>query len=35
MDALNHINLAWLPVAAIATGALGAGIGWLLAGRRR
>jgi len=34
-DALNHLNLAWLGPAAIAAGALGAGIGWLASRRRR
>ncbi|WP_277347786.1 MULTISPECIES: hypothetical protein [unclassified Streptomyces] len=29
IDALNHLNLAWLYIAAVAAGAIGAGIGWL------
>ena len=35
MDHLQHLNLAWLWPAAIAAGAVGAGIGLLLGGRRR
>lgn len=29
MDRLNHINLAWLPLAAIAASAAGVLAGWL------
>jgi hypothetical protein len=35
MDALQHINLAWIPLALIAAGAIGAGIGALCHRRRR
>lgn len=35
MDALNHINLAWMGPASIAAGALGALVGWLLTRRQR
>ena len=30
MDRLNDINLAWIPVAALASSVIGAGIGWLI-----
>ncbi len=35
MDALNHLNLAWAPLAVLAASAIGAGIGWLANRRHR
>lgn len=35
MDQLNHVNLGWILVLILACSVIGAGLGWLLAGRRR
>ena len=34
MDALNHLNLAWIPLLWIVGGAVGAGISWVATRRR-